>query len=108
MAVRPGQTKCCDEMRAALLGVARAALDQQCLYAVHGEAEILVRSGPARRMNAGLAAQRVDHQAGIIRESGAVGCLGRSHCLDARVGGESFAAVSYTHLRAHETVLDLV
>ena len=82
-------------------GVLRAALDQQRLDFVHGEAEILVRSGPARRMNAGLAAERIDHQTGIVGEGGAAGRLRRGHRLDARIVGEGLAGF----LRLGETEL---
>ena len=38
--------------------------------------------------------------------AGGAGGRGREHCR--RGAGRSHAPVSYTHLRAHETVLDLV
>ena len=57
-------------MRAALCGRLGAALDQQRLDLFHGAAEILVRPGPARGMDAGRAAERVDHESGIVGEGG--------------------------------------
>ena len=61
--VRPGETQSRDEMRAALIGRYCAAFDQQRLDAIHRKAKVLVRSGPARRMNARLAIEGLDHQA---------------------------------------------
>ena len=75
-------------MRAALLGRLGAALDQQRLDFVHGEAKILVGPRPARRVNAGLAAERIDHQTGIVGESRLAGGFRRGHRLDARIGGK--------------------
>ena len=91
VAVRPGETERGDEMAAPLFGRFRAALDQQRLDFVHGETEILVGSGPARRMNAGLAAERIDHQAAVVGKGGAAGRFRRGHRLDARIFGEGLA-----------------
>src|SRR6185437_16643839 len=78
-------------MRAALLGCLGAALDQQRLDFVHGEAKIFVWPGPARRMNAGIAAKRIDHQTGVVGESRLAGDLGSGNRLDARIGGKSLS-----------------
>ena len=42
-------------------------------------------------MNAGLAAERIDHQAGIVGEGSLAGRARRGHRLDARIRGESLA-----------------
>ena len=42
-------------------------------------------------MNAGLAAERIDHQTGVVGKGRASGRLGRGHRLDARVIGEGRA-----------------
>src|ERR1700687_2262268 len=78
-------------MRAPLRRHFGAALHQHRLDFVHGEAEVLVGAGPARRVNAGITAERIDHQTGIVGEGGAVCCFGCSHSLNARIGGECFS-----------------
>ena len=42
-------------------------------------------------MNAGIAAERIDHQTGVVGKGRLAGGLGRGHRLDARIGGKSFA-----------------
>ena len=76
MAVRPGDAERRDEMRAALVGRGRAALAELVFDALHGVCEILVRTGPARRIDAGLAVERVDREAGIVREGRQTGRRG--------------------------------
>src|SRR6185437_9925690 len=78
-------------MATPLLGCLGATLDQERLDFVHGEAKVLVGSSPARRVNAGLAIQRIDHQAGVVGEGRLAGRLGCGHRLDARVLGESLS-----------------
>src|SRR4030081_3175155 len=56
MAVRPGDAQRRDEMRLAALRRGGAALAQQRVDPRHGAGEILGGAGPARRMDAGLAA----------------------------------------------------
>src|SRR5262245_48671284 len=51
VAVRPGDAQRGDEMRAALAGLARAALLQQPLDTCHGAVKVLRRTRPARRMD---------------------------------------------------------
>ena len=58
---------------------------------LHGEGEVLVRSGPARRKQPRIATQRLDAQAAIVgqrRQSGQVGGL---QCLQFRIGNEGRA-----------------
>ena len=55
-------------MRAALLRCLAPCFMQPGLDLLHGHAEILVRAGPARRMDAGRAAERIDREAGIVGE----------------------------------------
>ena len=64
--VGPGKTECGNKVCAALLGHFGAALVQQVVDAGHCGGEIFLRPGPARRMNAGLAAERFDHQPGVV------------------------------------------
>ena len=85
MAIRPGKTESGNEMCAPLFRSLRAALDQQCLDAIHRRAKILVGSGPTSGMDAGLAAKGIDDQSGVVckrRLSASAGCSNR---LDARV-----------------------
>ena len=91
VAIRPGETQRGDEMRTTLIGRFGAALDQERLNAVHGGAEILVGSRPARGMNPGLAPERIDNQTGIVGECRRAARARRGKRFDARIGGESFA-----------------
>ena len=68
MAVGPGDAQRRDEMPAPALGALGAALDQQALNLVHRETKILVRPGPARRVDAGLTVERIDREPGIVGE----------------------------------------
>src|SRR5664280_3034390 len=66
-----------------------------------------VRSGAAMHGPVGLGTDRREHgghQRGIARGGG----VKAVRAEQARLGGERAGPVSYTHLRAHETVLDLV
>ena len=89
--VGPGNAQRGDEMRAPLFGCFGAAFDQQCLNTVHGAAKILVGSRPARGMDAGLAAERIDHQSRIVGERRLAARARRGFRLDAGIGRESFA-----------------
>ena len=80
-------------MRATLLVRPGAAFDQQRLNAVHGAAKVLIGSRPARGMDAGLPAKRIDHQTGVISERGLSARAGRGLRLDARIRRESLASL---------------
>ena len=67
-------------MRGAHRGRGRAVVAQHGIDRFHRAREILVLSGPARRMNAGRAAERIDRKTGIVGESGQAG---RLRCGDA-------------------------
>src|SRR5579863_1455939 len=51
----------------------------------HGAVEILVGAGPARGINAGLATECIDRQAGIVGQSRQAGGSCRGFSLDARI-----------------------
>ena len=70
MAVRPGDAERRDEMRLAALRGRGAAVAQFFFDRLHGAAKIPLGSGPARGVNSGLAAERVDDQAGIVGKGG--------------------------------------
>ena len=63
MTIRPADAQRRDEMRDALRGRRRATLLHQPFDLRHGGREILARAGPARRVNAGLAAKCFDDEA---------------------------------------------
>src|SRR6516164_3820796 len=63
----------------------RAALVEFVLNGLHGAAKILIGSGPARRMDARRAAERIDRKPGIVGEGGQAGRLGGRFGLDAGV-----------------------
>src|SRR5665213_607895 len=42
-------------------------------------------------MNAGVAAERIDHQTGVVGKGRLAGGFGGGHRFDARIGGESFS-----------------
>ena len=54
----------------------------------HGDAEILGRSRPARRIDARRAIQRVDAQTGIIGQRGMAAAVGGGVRLQFGIGGE--------------------
>jgi hypothetical protein len=67
MAVGPGDAQRRDEMRARCSGVARR-VPAAGVRSASSRGEILVLAGPARRIDAGRAVERVDHQSGIVGE----------------------------------------
>ena len=82
-AVGPGEAEHGDEAgRARVSGVVRAGRLEAVLDALHGGGEILVRPGPARRIDAGIAAQRIDAEAGIVGERRQAGGDGRGDRLE--------------------------
>ena len=93
MPVRPRDAQRRDEMRLALVRRRRAALAQQRIDARHRGGEILRRSGPARRMDAGLAAEGIDREARVVREGGQARALRGGLRLDARIGAEGRAGL---------------
>src|SRR5215470_3713957 len=93
MAVGPGKTQRGHKVRATLLGSPGTAFDQQGLNAVHRGPEILVRPGPPRGMDAGLAIERVDHQTGIVGKGRRASGARYRSCFDACVGGERLAGL---------------
>src|SRR5262245_1375561 len=60
MAIRPGDAERGYEMRAALRGHRRAACAQLVLDLLHGVAKVARLAGPARRVDAGRAVERID------------------------------------------------
>src|SRR5262249_62093706 len=90
--VGPGQTKRQKELSLALTRRVRAALVQSLFHRLHGAPEVLFGTRPARRVDAWLAAERVDGQSGIIRERRQTRGRCRSACLDAGVRLERRAA----------------
>src|SRR5262249_26386067 len=83
--VRPRDAQRRDEMRAPLVRRIRAAARQLLLDLTHRAGKVLVRPGPARRMNAGRAAEGVDRKPGIVGEGGQAGRASGGFRLDARV-----------------------
>ena len=71
-------------MRPALLGQLRAAALSRS-DVLHGAAKILVRTGPARRINAGFAVERVHRQSEIVGEGRQPRRRRGGHRLDARI-----------------------
>ena len=91
MPVRPGDHQRRDEMRPALLRRGRAAFCKLCLHTGQRRGEILARPGPVGREQAGRAVQRVDADAGIIRQRRQSGGIRRRDRLDRSVLGEHVA-----------------
>src|SRR4051812_46129064 len=76
-------------MRLALVRRRGAALLQQPLDPRHCRGEILGFPRPARRIDAGCAVERVDHEAGIIGEGRKLRGLRRGDRLDRGVGAKA-------------------
>src|SRR4029077_5491210 len=93
MAIGPRETQCGNKMRTTLLGSFGTSLDEHGLNAVHRGPEILIWSGPPRGMNAGIAIERVDHQAGIVGKGHRATGARRGDSFDACVGGERLAGL---------------
>src|SRR5262245_41711792 len=91
--IGPCEAQCGNEMRTTLLGSFGTSFDQQSLNAVHRGPEILVWSSPPCGTNAGIAIERVDHQAGIVRKGHCATGTCRSDSFDACVGGERLAGL---------------
>src|SRR5262249_43260160 len=89
MPIGPGEAERADELRLTFLGSLRTALAQFIFHRLHGTSEVLFGTRPARRVNPGLAAERVDGQSGIRRKRGKGGGLCRRARLGARVLTES-------------------
>jgi hypothetical protein len=60
---------------------------------VHGVTEILGRPGPARRIDARIAAECIDSKAGVVGEARLAARLRRGFRLDPRVGPECVAGL---------------
>src|SRR5262249_34346593 len=93
MPIGPGEAERADELRLTFLGSLRTALAQFIFHRLHGTSEVLFGTRPARRVNPGLAAERVDGQSGIIRNRRQAGGPCCSARLDARVLTESGAVL---------------
>src|SRR5207245_2661756 len=68
--VGPGEAERADEMRRALAARTRAALAQLVFHDLHGPPKVFLRARPARRIDAGIAAERIDRQPGIVGKGG--------------------------------------
>src|SRR5450755_983700 len=77
MAVRPGERQGGDEKGAAIDLAGEPVLD-----ALHRHGKILARSGPARRTDARVAAERRYDEAGVIGERRQAGAIGGSPRLE--------------------------
>src|SRR5262249_28980455 len=93
MTVRPGDAERRDEVRGTRRGRRRAEALQLLLDVAHGAAEILVGAGPARRMDARRAAERIDHEAGIVGERRELRGFRGRRGLDQRVFREGRAGL---------------
>src|SRR5262249_58737370 len=71
----------------------RAAFAQSVFHRLHGAPEVFFGTGPGCRVDAWLAAERVDGQSGIIRERRQTRGRCGSACLDAGVRLERRAAL---------------
>src|SRR6185436_19375128 len=74
---------------------------QQALDSAHRRHEILALAGPARRVNAGRAVQRIDHEAGIVGKGRQLRGFGGGDRLDRRIGAKGvagFLGLSQTQL----------
>ena len=69
-------------MRGALIGTHRSARAQLVFHGCHGVPEVLLRPGPARGIDAGVAIERIDGEPGIVRECGQARCRCRGPRLD--------------------------
>ena len=87
VAVGPGQRQGGDKIRAPVL-VAQFVLD-----ALHGHVKIFAWSGPAGRIDAGVAAQRRHNQARVVRYRRLVRTLDGGAGLDFGVGDEGQAVL---------------
>ena len=88
MAVGPAQRQNTDEMCAAVRGAGQFVFDPP-----HGQAEIFVRPGPASGIDAWLATQGVDRQAGIIGQGRLAGLDGGGSGLNFRIGAKGLAVL---------------
>ena len=93
MPIRPGDHQRRDEMRLALFRHGRAALGEFGLHTGQSRGEVLARTGPVRREQAGRAVERVDADAGIVGQRRQAGSVGRRHRLDRGVLGEHVAVL---------------
>jgi hypothetical protein len=83
MAVGPGKRQRADEAGATI-----AFALEQIFDAPHGEIEILVGARPARGIDAGIAAQRIHREAGIVGERRQARAECRGQRLQFRIGDE--------------------
>ena len=86
MPIWPAQRQGADEMGGAVVLARQFVLD-----GLHGDVEILVRTGPARRINARLATERGDREAAVIGECRQAGPHRRRPRFQFCVGGKSGA-----------------
>jgi hypothetical protein len=101
MSVRPGDAQSRDEMRVALRSRGSAAILKLLLDRFHGTAKILIRSGPACRINARGVIERIDHKTGIVGEGRQAACHRGGLGLDPRVGAKArsgFVGFGKAHL----------
>jgi len=75
-------------MRLAPFRRERVALAQHALDLLHREAEVLGRAGPARRIDARRAVERIDHQSRIVGERRKARGLRGGLRLEAGIGRE--------------------
>ena len=88
VAVRPGDAQRRDKMRAPLRRGDGTAFTQFRIDHLHRVPEVLVRAGPARRVDAGITVKRIDRETGIVGESRMPGRTRGGHRFDARVVGK--------------------
>ena len=85
MAVGPGERKRAGEMR----GIGRGAFRHFLVHAPHGLGEVLVFAAPARGIDAGRAAQCIDHEAAVVGERGLSRCAGGGERLQLRIAAKA-------------------
>ena len=69
-----------------------AGLAQLLLDRFHRHLKVLIKPGPARRVYAGRALERIDHQAGIVGKGRQPGRLCGRFGLDPRIGAKARSA----------------
>src|SRR5690606_21048046 len=84
-AIGKGEAEDGDEARLAPLRRNRAGLLQSVLDEAHGGSKILAGARPARRIDARIAIERIDGEAGIVGERRQAGGERRGERLDARI-----------------------
>ena len=83
IAIGPAKRQGAGKMGAAVIFALKFVFDF-----LHRRPEVLVRPGPARRMNAGLPRQRRNHEPGIVGQRQLARGFGRGPGLQFRIGGK--------------------